>query len=80
MRLPRFCLLLAAAALVSGCNKPDDPVVGELEAAVLYQLSIETAVSSVVDILEEDAVHSRLYRCARFLGINSNNVLLCAES
>ena len=32
MRLPRFCLLLAAAALVSGCNKPDDPVVGELEA------------------------------------------------
>ena len=30
--MPRFCLLLAAAALVSGCNKPDDPVVGELEA------------------------------------------------
>ena len=48
----------------------------ELKGTVLHHLGIESAVSSVVDILEEDAVHRGLYGCPEFLGVHIDDVSL----
>ena len=48
----------------------------ELERAVLHHLGIEATVGSVVDILEEDAVHRRLYGGPKFLCVHVEDVIL----
>ena len=48
----------------------------ELERTVLDHFSIETAVGSVVDVFEEDAVHCRLYRSSEFLSVHVEDVVL----
>ena len=55
---------------------PAHQVLGELEGAVLHHLSIESAVGSVVDILEEDTVHRRLYGSAQFLCVDVKDMCL----
>ena len=56
---------------------PAHEALGELERAVLHHLGIESAVGSIVDILEEDAVHRRLYGSPKFTGVHVEDVSLC---
>ena len=42
---------------------------GELERAVLDELRIKSSVGSVVDVLEEDAIHGLLYGAAKLVGL-----------
>ena len=61
---------------------PAHEALGEFERAVLHHLGIEAAIGSVVDILEEDAVHRRLYGSPKFLGVHVEDVGLsrCREA
>jgi len=54
---------------------PAHEVLGKLERAVLHQLAIEAAVGGVVDVLEEDAIHGRLYGGTRPAGVDVKHIL-----
>ena len=56
---------------------PSGKVVGKLETAVLHQLGIQAAVGSIVDVLEEDAVHGGLDVGTGFLGVDGDDIFLC---
>ena len=47
---------------------PPHERIGELERAVLDHLGIEAAVSGIVDVLKEEAIHRGLYRSAGLVG------------
>ena len=49
---------------------------GELKRAVLHQLSVETAVGSEVDILEEDSIHGGLHHGSGLTSVDSDYVIL----
>ena len=56
-------------------DRPPHQVLRKLKRAVFHQLAVESAVGSIVDILEKDAIHGFLYLCSHLLGIHVHHVL-----
>ena len=59
---------------------PAHQVLGELKRAVLHHFGIQTAVGSVVDVLEEDAIHRRLNGGTELFGVHFHHVCLSRHS
>ena len=59
---------------------PTGIVVGELERAVLHQLAIQTAIGSIVDVLEKDAVHGGGDRTSHLGGVHVKRGCLCCQA
>ena len=55
---------------------PSEQRLRKLERTVLYKLAVQSAVGSIVDVLEEDAVHGGAYRCASLTGVDVERVRL----
>ena len=55
---------------------PTSKVVRELKRAVLHQFAIQTAISGIVDVLEEDAIHRRWDRSAHLGCVDVHRVRL----
>lgn len=59
---------------------PSHKVVGgEFKRTVFYKFGIQAAVCAKVDILEEYAVHRRLYIGSDFLGLYRHGIVLCVS-
>ena len=54
---------------------PTHEVVGELEGAVLHQLTVEAAIGSIVDVFKEQSVHCGLYGSSQLCGLHIHDVL-----
>ena len=53
---------------------PAHKSIRKFERAVLHQLAVQSAVGSIIDIFEEDAVHGRLHRRPHLLGVHVESV------
>ena len=53
---------------------PAHKSIRKFERAVLHQLAVQSAVSSIIDVFEEDAVHGRLHRRPHLLGVHVESV------
>jgi hypothetical protein len=51
-------------------------MLGELERTVLHHLGIETAIGSIVDILEENTIHRGLDWGTKLLGVYLENMVV----
>ena len=58
---------------------PSGECVGKLERAVLDELGIKATVGGIVDVLEKDSVHRRLYGRPKFLSVHVENVSLSSS-
>ena len=54
---------------------PAHQLLWEFERAVFYQFTIQSAIGSIVDVLEKDSIHRLLDGCPQFLGVHVHHTL-----